>query len=55
MSIETADREALELVRSQKANTEKLAQALLARETLTRGEVLELLGMEPSTTALIPA
>ena len=47
--IESADREAFELVQSQKANTEKLAQALLACETLTREEVLELLGMQPAS------
>jgi cell division protease FtsH len=40
--LDTADRQALEIIRSQKENTEKLAQALLARETLTRDEVLAL-------------
>jgi cell division protease FtsH len=41
--LETADRQAHELVLSHKHNTEKLARALLERETLTRDEVLELL------------
>ncbi|HET7626550.1 MAG TPA: hypothetical protein VFM25_14945, partial [Verrucomicrobiae bacterium] len=41
--LETADRDALAMIQAQRANTEKLAQALLARETLTREEVMELL------------
>lgn len=40
--LETADRQAHELIQAQKDKTDKLAQALLARETLTREEVLEL-------------
>ncbi len=40
--LETADRHALEIVRDQKENTEKLAQALLERETLSREEVFQL-------------
>jgi len=41
--LETADRQAHELIQAQKDNTEKLARALLDRETLTRDEVLQLL------------
>jgi cell division protease FtsH len=41
--LETADRDALAIIKAQRANTEKLAKALLERETLTRDEVLELL------------
>lgn len=40
--LDTADRQALEIIRSQKENTEKLARALLTNETLTRDEVLAL-------------
>src|SRR6185295_14438541 len=39
--LETADRDALAIIKAQRANTEKLAKALLERETLTRDEVLE--------------
>jgi cell division protease FtsH len=42
--LEAADRQAHELIQAQRASTEKLAQALLVRETLTREEVLELVG-----------
>jgi cell division protease FtsH len=41
--LETADREAHEIIQGQKDNTEKLAEALLERETLTKEEVLHLL------------
>ncbi len=41
--LETADRQAHELILAHKDQTEKLAQALLARETLTREEVRALL------------
>src|SRR6185436_15915974 len=41
--LETADRDALAIIQAQRANTEKLARALLERETLTREEVKELL------------
>lgn len=41
--LETADREALEIVQREKANTEKLALSLLKHETLTREEVVNLL------------
>jgi cell division protease FtsH len=40
--LETADRQAHEIVQAQKANTEKLAKALLEKETLTRDEVVSL-------------
>ncbi len=43
--LETADRDAHDIIQAQRANTEKLAKALLARETLTREEVLGLLDM----------
>ncbi|HYG35105.1 MAG TPA: AAA family ATPase, partial [Clostridia bacterium] len=43
--LETADRQAYEIIQAQKENTEKLAQALLARETLTREEVFALLNI----------
>ncbi|MDB6124654.1 MAG: hypothetical protein JWQ71_3647 [Pedosphaera sp.] len=56
--LENADREALAIIQDQKADTEKLARALLARETLTREEVLQLL-QRPALTAhgeeLVPA
>ena len=42
--LETADRDALAIIQAQKENTDKLAQALLERETLTRDEVLKLVG-----------
>jgi cell division protease FtsH len=43
--LENADRQALEIIQARKENTEKLAKALLARETLTRAAVMELLGL----------
>jgi len=50
--LEKADNDAHAVIQAQKENTEKLAQALLERETLTRDEVLELLGMnEPAVAA----
>ena len=49
--LENADRQALEIIQAHKENTEKLAKALLARETLTREAVMELLGL--STPASI--
>ena len=42
--LENADRQALEIIQKQKDKTEQLAQALLARETLTRDEVIALVG-----------
>jgi len=47
--LEAADRQAHDLLQVHKDSTEKLAKALLARETLTRQEVLELL--DPATAA----
>lgn len=46
--LEAADREALAIIETQKANTEKLARALLARETVTRDEVLRLVASPES-------
>jgi len=46
--LEKADNDAHAVILAQKENTEKLAKALLERETLTRDEVLELLGMRES-------
>jgi len=42
--LETADRQAHEIIQAQREKTEKLARALLSRETLTRQEVLALVG-----------
>ncbi|HLH52145.1 MAG TPA: AAA family ATPase [Verrucomicrobiae bacterium] len=42
--LDEADANALEIVRSRKQQTEKLARALLERETLTRDEVLAVVG-----------
>jgi len=54
--LEAADGRALELIHAQKQQTAKLTEALLARETLTRGEVLELLAMPVrDSAALIPS
>ena len=52
--LETADRDALAMIQAQRANTEKLAKALLERETLTRDEVMELLGLpeQPGTETI---
>lgn len=50
--LEKADNDAHAIIQAQRENTEKLAKALLERETLTRDEVLELLGMkEPAVAA----
>jgi cell division protease FtsH len=50
--LEKADNDAHAVIQAQKENTEKLARALLERETLTRDEVLELLGTkEPAVAA----
>ena len=42
--LETADRQAHEIIQAQREKTETLARALLTRETLTREEVLALVG-----------
>ena len=41
--LASADRDALSMIKAQRGNTEKLARALLERETLSRDEVRELL------------
>jgi cell division protease FtsH len=55
--LETADRDAWEIIKAQRGNTEKLAKALLERETLTREEVLELLDLvdQPKPTLTVIA
>lgn len=50
--LETADAEALRIIQERRSDTEKLAKALLERETLTRDEVLELLECEKPVQAL---
>jgi cell division protease FtsH len=47
--LETADNEAHRMIQMHRNDTEKLAQALLVRETLTREEVLELLKQNGTT------
>ena len=49
--LETADQKAHEIVQVQKSNTEKLAQALLERETLTTAEVTALLNLREVVAA----
>jgi cell division protease FtsH len=46
--LETADQQAHEIIQNRKDDTARLAQALLARETLTREEVVELLRAAPA-------
>jgi len=41
--LANADAEALAMIEAQKEDTQRLAQALLTRETLTRAEVVDLL------------
>lgn len=41
--LESADREAFQIIQAEKANTQKLAAALLKHETLTREQVVNLL------------
>jgi cell division protease FtsH len=53
--LEAADNDAHALIEAQKENTEKLAKALLERETLTRDEVLDLLGLATSRSFLAVA
>jgi cell division protease FtsH len=48
--LEEADREAHTLIQTHRKNTQQLAEALLARETLTKAEVLELLNGKPSSS-----
>lgn len=42
--LETADREAQAMIQRHRKNTQKLAEALLLRETLTKAEIMELFG-----------
>ena len=51
--LETADQDAHAIIQAQKENTEKLARALLEHETLTREEVLNLLGLNRQEPALV--
>ena len=51
--LDEADRQAFEIIQAQKENTERLAQALLARETLSCEEVMDLLSV--LTPELCPA
>jgi cell division protease FtsH len=59
--LEDADNHAHAVIQAQKDNTEKLAKALLERETLTREEVLDLVGLAtsrslaPSAEAPLPS
>jgi ATP-dependent metalloprotease FtsH len=52
--LETADRDALAMIQAQRENTEKLAKALLERETLTREEVIDLLELAEPPEAILP-
>ncbi|MFN7141600.1 MAG: cell division protein FtsH, partial [Limisphaerales bacterium] len=49
--LESADREALDIIRNQKEQTHKLAQALLKYETLTREQVVNLLYEDQEPTS----
>jgi cell division protease FtsH len=51
--LETADNKAHEIIQAQKENTEKLAKALLERETLTRDEVMDLLGLNSEVAEIV--
>jgi cell division protease FtsH len=53
--LEKADEDAHAVIQAQKENTEKLAKALLERETLTREEVLDLLNLSETETAVVAA
>jgi len=48
--LEEADREAHTLIQTHRKNAQKLAEALLARETLTKAEVVELLNDKASSS-----
>jgi cell division protease FtsH len=52
--LETADRHAHEIILAAREKTEKLARALLERETLTREEVLELVNATAEEAKLEP-
>ncbi|MBC8095303.1 MAG: ATP-dependent zinc metalloprotease FtsH [Akkermansiaceae bacterium] len=53
--LEAADRDALEMIKAQQNRTEKLARALLERETLTRDEVMELIELADESKPLLSA
>ena len=53
--LQKADEDAHAIIQAQKENTEKLAKALLERETLTRDEVLELLELTEKDSASVAA
>src|SRR5260370_39824781 len=53
--LETADRQAHEISLAEREKTEKLAKALLVRETLTREEVLEVVNATVQEPALATA
>jgi cell division protease FtsH len=53
--LETADRQAHEIILAEREKTEKLAKALLVRETLTREEVLVIVESTAAEPALISA
>jgi cell division protease FtsH len=53
--LEKADADAHAVIQAQRENTEKLAKALLQRETLTRDEVSELLNLSQSEAAVAAA
>src|SRR5439155_2282357 len=50
--LETADRQAHEIILAEREKTEKLAKGLLARETLTREEVVEIVNSTQANEAL---
>ena len=49
--LEVADQKAQEIIQVQKANTERLAKALLEQETLMHDEVMALLDLGETGTA----
>jgi len=51
--LEEADQEALAIVKEQREQTKRLAEALLERETLTREEVVTLLKISPTKTGKV--
>jgi cell division protease FtsH len=53
--LETADRQAHEIVLAERDKTDRLAKALLVRETLTREEVLEIVNSTAAEPALLTA
>jgi ATP-dependent Zn protease len=53
--LETADRQAHEIILAEREKTEKLAKALLVRETLTREEVLEIVNSKAEQPAVLAA